>query len=181
MPQFTISIPPGYSIIAGKTQLRKVLRAAGNEIAAKAKASIRQGAATKKRSAKRQSIPGQPPVGRTGNLARGIGVTIWRNGEGVTIKDKARSPRGSGAPYALFLEKGAQGGIGSGKKGVTGRSNKKRGRVRVQIVGKRVLLPRPFIIPALEQVVASGLTDRVREAIINGLEFKRAPRGGKSP
>lgn len=172
-----ITVPPGYTIVAGKQQLRKVLRAAGNEVAAKARSLIRQGAATKKRQAKRASVAGSPPVGRTGNLARNIKVSIRRDGESVSIKDTARSVGGSGAPYALFLEKGAVGGIGSGKKGLKGQRNarKRVGRtsVLVAVTGKRVLAPHPFMYPALEQVVSGGLTDRVRDAVVSGMTFRR--------
>jgi len=168
-----ISIPPGYSIIADKGPLKAVLRAAGAEVAARARALIRSGAATAKRAARRASVAGTPPVGRTGNLARGMKITLWRDGQGVTIKDTARSPRGSGAPYALFLEKGAQGGVG-------GRAPKRnqwkkinRQRIRVSVSGTRILQPHPFMEPALDQVVANNLAVRVRDAVVSGLKFRR--------
>jgi hypothetical protein len=175
---FKINVPPGYTIVAGRGPLGKVLRAAGNEVAAKARQAIRAGAATKKRKAKRAAKAGGPPVGRTGNLARNIKVRVWRKGEGVSIVDTALSAGGSHAPYALFLEKGAVGGISSFKKDVKGRSNqrKKIGRksVMVAIVGRRVLAPHPFMEPALDQVVASGLSGRVRAAVVSGMAFRRA-------
>lgn len=36
---------------------------------------------------------------------------------------------------------------------------------------KRILLPRPFLGPALDQVIAGGLGERVRAAIQSGLKF----------
>ena len=41
---------------------------------------------------------------------------------------------------------------------------------------KRVLLPRPFLGPALDAVIADGLADRVQAAIQSGLKFQRAKR-----
>jgi hypothetical protein len=175
-----ITVPTGYTIVAGKGPLKAVLRAAGNEVAATARALIRTGAATKKRAARRAAAAGGPPVGRTGNLARNIKVRLWRDGEGVTVIDTARSAGGSGAPYALFLEKGAQGGVGSGRKGVKGLRNSwkrvNRKNIRIAIAGKRVLAPHPFMEPALGQVVANGLTNRVRDAVVNGMKFQRGAK-----
>jgi hypothetical protein len=44
---------------------------------------------------------------------------------------------------------------------------------RGAISKKRILLPRPFLGPALDQVIASGLGERVRAAIQSGLKFQR--------
>lgn len=44
---------------------------------------------------------------------------------------------------------------------------------RGAISKKRVLLPRPFLGPALDQVIAGGLAERVRAAIMSGLKFER--------
>ena len=38
---------------------------------------------------------------------------------------------------------------------------------------KRVLLPRPFLGPALDAVIANGLLDRVQAAVMSGLKFLR--------
>lgn len=92
-----ISIPDGVALVAGKKQLTVVMRAVGNEVAQSARASIRAGAATKKRKAKRQSTPGQPPVGRTGLLASSLRVKMSFNGSRVTISDVARTTRRSTA------------------------------------------------------------------------------------
>ena len=47
---------------------------------------------------------------------------------------------------------------------------------RGAISKKRVLLPRPFLGPALDQVIANGLADRVRAAIMSGLKFQRGKK-----
>jgi hypothetical protein len=50
-------------------------------------------------------------------------------------------------------------------------------RMRRGAISKtRVLLPRPFLGPALDQVIANGLADRVRKAIESGLKFERAKK-----
>jgi hypothetical protein len=176
MPLITISIPPGYSIVAGKAQLRKVLRAAGAEVSARARAMIRQGGATKKRTAKRKSVAGQPPVSRSGTLAKSIKVRPWKSGEGVSIRDTAF--------YALFLEKGAKGGGGNthnranillaGERNWRGKLLRSQNRMKRSAISKtRVLLAHPFLVPALDQVVKGGLADRVREAVMSGLAFQK--------
>jgi hypothetical protein len=177
-----ISVPPGYTIVAGKDQVRAVMRGAGNEVAARARAMIRAGGATAKRKAKRQSAAGAPPVSRSGNLARGIKVKLRRDGEGVVIRDIAAAK--DGAFYALFLEKGAKGGGGDTHNkanillaGAIGRNGKiLRGvnRMRRSAVSQtRILAPHPFMEPALDQVVANGLAERVRDAVMSGLKFQR--------
>lgn len=47
---------------------------------------------------------------------------------------------------------------------------------RGAISKKRVFLPRPFLGPALDQVIANGLADRVRKAIESGLKFERGKK-----
>jgi hypothetical protein len=172
-----ITVPPGYTVVWDKSTIGRVLRGVGNEVASFARAAIRAGAATKKRLARRAAKAGGPPVGRTGNLARNIKVTLWRSDLGVTVRDTARSARGSGAPYALFLEKGAQGGVGSGRLGAKGRANQwlRRGRKkpRVSVVGRHILEPHPFMEPAAERAVADDLAGRVRDAMLSGLKFRR--------
>ena len=149
-----IDIPAGYTVVAGKKQLRATLRQAGAEVAAKARAMIRAA------GRKGVSLPGQPPVSRTGLLARSFKVRLWKDGEGVTVRNTAF--------YSLFLEKGAKGGVGSGRKGMKGQRNK-----RGAVVGSRILQPRPVMEPALDAVVSNGLADRVREAVVSGMAFRR--------
>lgn len=41
---------------------------------------------------------------------------------------------------------------------------------------KRVMEPRPFLGPALDAVIAEGLVDRVRDAVMSGLKFQRGKK-----
>lgn len=158
---------PSYAFTVDKSILRKTLRTAGAEVASVARSLIRKS---------QTSTPGQPPANRTGNLASHIVVKMTRNGEGVIIQDTAQSARGSHAPYALFLEDGARGGVGSGKKDVKGKRNVRKrigGKsVLVQAVGSRILAPHPFLSAALDQR-ESSIATRVQAAIVDGVAFKR--------
>ena len=44
---------------------------------------------------------------------------------------------------------------------------------RGAISKKRVLQPRPFLGPALDKVIAGGLAERVRVAVMSGMKFQR--------
>jgi hypothetical protein len=163
MALLNITVPPGWTIRAGKQQLRAVLRGAGAEVVARARALIRAG------SRKHPSLPGQPPRSVTGKLARSGRVRVWQDGEGVTIRFTQF--------YALFLSLGAKGGGGDTSKAASfvnpHNSVGLRRMKRSAISKKRVLLPRPFLGPALDQVIAHGLADRVREAVMSGIKFQR--------
>jgi hypothetical protein len=98
MAALNIRVPPGWTITAGKKQVRAVMSAAGSEVAAKARAMIRAG------SRKGPSKPGEPPHSVSGKLARSIRSRPWKDGEGVTIR--------ASEFYALFLSLGAKGGGG---------------------------------------------------------------------
>jgi len=162
MALLKITVPPGYTIIAGKTQLKAVLRGVGGEVVARARALIRAG------SRKHPSAPGEPPRSVSGKLARSIRARVWKDADGVTIR--------ASEFYALFLSLGARGGGGDTSKvgnfipgGLIGLRRMKRSAIS----RKRILLPRPFLGPALDQVIANGLADRVQAAIMSGMKFQR--------
>jgi hypothetical protein len=173
-----ITISGGYQLVYGKKRLRALMRKAGAEVAALARSLIRQaegggrtyagsGGSNAQRAyqggAYVASSPGGPPVSVTGTLASLIVVKPFKSGEGVAIRDKAF--------YALFLQAGAQGGVGSGRGGGNGERNKtKRGEIFA--VGRRVLLPRPFLSTALDMREAS-LGERIKASIVDDIEFKR--------
>jgi hypothetical protein len=149
---------PSYAFVYDKSQLRKVMRAAGAEVASVARALIRRAT---------QSVPGGPPMNRTGVLARSLKVKSTKSGEGVTVRDAAF--------YALFLEAGAKGGGGSTVAANMLPIGPKRSkpRMKASAVNKtRVLLPHPFLSTALE-MREDSIADRVRDAVQSGLKFQR--------
>jgi hypothetical protein len=162
MMRLNVGIPKGYLIVAGKKEVKSVMRAAGAEIAAKARSLIRQKTGGKLRV----SQPGQPPVSRTGALAASIKVRPWRDGMGVSVRDAAF--------YALFMEAGGSGGGNPGK--LSERvMNPKTGKWKRRKKANKnwVLLPHPFLTTAFEQVANKGLADRVMRAVVDGLKFQR--------
>jgi hypothetical protein len=163
MLRLEVKVPAGWTLVYGKTPLKALMRKAGNEVAARARALIR---AKAPRGKVRASVPGQPPVSRTGTLANSIKASPWRSGEGVTIRDVAF--------YALFLETGAKGGVSPGRRprGFTGKWRGKRNS-RKGVVGSRVLLPRPFLTRALDEVANTSLSQRIVGAVTEGIEFRR--------
>jgi hypothetical protein len=74
----------------------------------------------------------QPPASWTGQLAGSISTRVFRGGDGVLIRDTAY--------YARFLETGAKGGIGSGRKGAKGRRNARQRRGGVATPAERLAL-----------------------------------------
>ena len=174
-----ITLPPQIALDLDPRKVRAVLRSAGSEIAALARRKVRQSTGSGKtydgaeKGKHRASLPGQPPASWTGQLASSISTRVFRGGDGVLIRDTAY--------YARFLEVGARGGIGSGRKGAKGRRNtrQRRGGVAsVLPVGKRVLLPRPFLSAAFDERKDS-IGERVQRAIIDGTKFRRIGAGAK--
>lgn len=145
-------------LIYNKKHLRQTMRTAGAEVAATARALIRNssgggktyrgagGSAAAFRGGYRKglyqaSAPGSAPSSITGTLAKSIRVRPFKSGDGVSIKDAAF--------YALFLEAGAQGG--GGRKGARNVYKQHGGKkIRVAINGIRVLQARPFLSAALD-------------------------------
>src|SRR5690348_15437068 len=104
MFRLEVDIPKGWTLVYGKGPMRALLRKAGQEVAARARSLIR---AKGPGGNERVSTPGQPPVSRTGELARSIKVSLSRSGDAVMIRDIVY--------YALFLEAGAHGGGGASR------------------------------------------------------------------
>jgi hypothetical protein len=175
-----IDIPQRYRMAFDKKNVQAVLRAAGAEIASVARRKIRQAVGGgrvyygKGRGRHQASLPGQPPASWTGELANSIKVRPLKSGDGVLIRDAAF--------YALFLEAGARGGTGSGKRGVRGRRNAVQRRKGVRAVlpaGNRVLAPRPFLSAAAAERSGS-LGPRVQEAIMKDVKFQRISAARKA-
>lgn len=166
-----IQFPEGTPLLTyDKKNLKSLMRKAGAEIAALARALIRRSVGggrvyrgsggSKYRPYKAGSYsassPGQPPVSVTGTLAGSIIARPFKTGDGVAIRDTMF--------YALFLEKGARGG-GPGRRN-------KRTKGSIIANGRRVLEPRPFLTEALDQR-SSSLESRIKDAVLKDIEFKR--------
>ena len=154
---------PAAALVVDRAELRQVLRAAGQEVAAVARSLIRKSAGTR---GKHPSAPGEPPASRTGALASGISVRSIRGGEGVRIVDRQF--------YSRFLETGAKGGGGNTAASGNFRFAKSgRRRMRKGAVNRtRVMEPRPFLSRAADEREAS-IRDRVIEAIAKGIKFQK--------
>jgi alkaline phosphatase len=138
---------PAYTLMYEKTDLKKTIRAAAQEVAAEARRLIR--------GQTPPSQPGQPPANRTGNLAREIAVRTGRDTEtGVSMKIT------DSAKYATALETGAKGGGG-----IKGNRNK-RGKPSTI----RVLEARPFLETALKNK-SDSISSRVEASLKNGIKF----------
>ncbi|WP_040508312.1 hypothetical protein [Gluconobacter morbifer] len=160
-----------------KKALKASLMVAGREVAKQARSDIRKsigtgrvyrgpgGSAARyrggyKKGLHQASSPGQSPTSITGTLSRSIKVRAFRSGEGVSIRDTAF--------YALFLEKGAQGGgrLSSGGKRIRGKSG---------IGTIRRLEPRPFLTRALGESEES-IEPRLEAAARAGIRMVRKKR-----
>jgi hypothetical protein len=161
-----VTIPAGLTLVYGKGPLRALLRKAGAEVAARAKALIAQRSRGKN---KRTSAPGMPPISRTGTLANSIKVRPFRDGDGVSIRDVAF--------YALFLESGTHGGKSPGRRGGKGLRNPRTkfgGKsIRTAIVGTRNVPPHPFLSRALSDVTGADLERRIQDSVTQGVAFRR--------
>ena len=143
------------AIVFEKKQLRKVLRAAGNEVANAARALIRGAVRVAgPRGGRGASAPGSAPASRSGLLLNSIGVKVWPSGEGVSVRDSA--------PYALALEAGAA-------RYAVGHKRVHRKRVVVGPNGLR-MQPRPFLSAALDSRAAS-LLPRMQTAVEQDLKL----------
>jgi hypothetical protein len=181
MIRLHVDVPKGWTVVLDKSELRALMRAVGNEVAARARSLIRQGSKGKNR---RQSAAGTPPVSRTGTLAGSIRVRMSRDGLSAHVADQAKSK--GDAFYALFLEAGAHGGGGNTSNkanilpagGIYGR-NRVRGANRMKasaISRTRVMLPHPFLTRALDDVANASLNERVKRAVLSGMKFERATK-----
>ena len=173
---------PNAQLRLDKKEVRRVMRKAGQEIAALAKAEMRAskgGRVYYKQGSRVASAPGDAPAVQTKRLMQSIKVRPFKSGLGVAVRATEF--------YALFLESGAEGGSPRGggtssdgkRLGVRNKYAKRGGkRVKVATVGKRVLLPRPYLSRALA-ARERGLAERVGRAIEHGIAFEKLPAGRK--
>lgn len=151
-----------YVLNFDKKQLKKVIRQAGRETVAIAKKLIRNTQKVRKKDGRTVSLPGEAPAVQTGALLADFKVKTSRNGGSVLVADNAH--------YALYQEKGAVGG--GGRKGNRNKiSRKGRKRTILEVSTRRVLEPRPYLFPALEQETV-GLSERIEKAVLLGINLK---------
>jgi hypothetical protein len=163
---------PAYTLSYDRAELRKVLRSAGAEVAALARAMIRKASGGGRRYSKpgggrySASQPGNPPVSRTRTLVSSIRVQTRLKGLSVRVIDAAF--------YSRFLETGAVGGGGAkGQRNIRRRRGGRRGKyVLLQVIGRRHMEPRPFLTAAMA-AKGDSISVRVRDAVIQGIAFKR--------
>lgn len=180
MMRVEITVQPG-RLELDKRLLKQTMRAAGNEVAAAARAMVRGSSGGGRGyfyQGKRYtaSAPGQAPVSRSGQLAGGFKVSVYKSGEGFAVRDRVF--------YAKMLEGGAKGGGGNARGGNIwragtriGSSRRIRGANRMKtsaINRNRVLQPRPFLSQALLERRES-LTQRIVTSINSGMKFQRLP------
>lgn len=169
--KLTVGVSGSALLVYEKKTLKKVMRQAGSEVAAVARSLIERGSGSgrvyiRKGRRYQASRPGAAPVKLSGNLRRGIKVSVFKSGEGVAVRDKEF--------YARFLEAGAKGG-GKGKA-----SRNKLGlrglltlsRSRTVTTTSRILLPRPFLTKALD-MRRDSIAQRIRDAVERDVQFVR--------
>lgn len=156
-----------------KSGVRKLMRAAGNDVKNKTARLINQSQGGGKTyfgpaGRYRASSPGSPPVRVSGDLRASLKTYVFKTGEGFAVRARQF--------YALFLETGAKGGGNPGTRAVrpvnrrTGRHMRAKG-----VYTRRVLEPRPF----LDRVMAEQtkeLDRRVRAALTGGMTWKETKR-----
>jgi HK97 gp10 family phage protein len=142
---------PSVVLTSDRKDVKKALRAAGNEVAAIARKLIKSS----------QGGPGSPPQNKTGALAASMRARVNSEGTSVQITAAGNGKKGKDF-YALILENG---GTGSKKKG----GKDKRGRD----VSGWSMKPHPFLSTAVEKVGGDeALGQRLTDAIVNGISLK---------
>jgi hypothetical protein len=160
------------TVALDKRELRKVMRAAGNDVKSKTARLINasQGGGRTyfgPAGRYRASSPGSPPVRVSGDLRSSLKTYVFKSAEGFAVRAREF--------YALFLEVGARGG----KPGSRRRRSDHRGlsesvrSARARARGEnRVLEPRPFLDLVMARE-ANELDRRVRAALEHALTWKQ--------
>ncbi len=166
-----IRVDTGYLLTWDKKAAKQTYRRAAAELLAAARQKIRKGSGTGRRyyldggGRYVASAPGQPPASLTGALRRSGKASAFKSGAGFAVRFAAF--------YAVMLEGGARGGIGS-RLGKAGSVRNRRGVV----AGSRVLEPRPFLTAALQER-GQSIESRIKDAIMDGIEFRRQKASDK--
>jgi hypothetical protein len=162
-------------VMLDKSEMKKLMRGAGNEVKTKTARLINAasggGRLTYYRGNRsgtyRASMPGDPPVRASGALRSSLRVYPFKSGDGFAVRARQF--------YALFLEVGARGGGnpfgGRPEAAAASRGQRRRHRARGRY-NERVLEPRPFLDRVMEQEEPS-IERRMRAAFEKGLTWKQ--------
>lgn len=158
-----------------KTGMKKLMRAAGGEVARKTRRLIAQSTGSGRTyrggggagyrggyraGHYRASAPGSPPVRVTGTLYRSIRTYPYRSGDGFAVRARA--------VHASFLEIGATGGGNPGRRAIAARGGRRRTARRYTV---RRLEPRPFLGRVMREEQAR-LERRLHAAFEVGLSWR---------
>jgi hypothetical protein len=179
MSDLKLTVTHWGEIALDKRELRKLMRAAGNDVKNKTGRLINQSngggrnypkhGPTQYRPAApayRASAPGQPPVAPTRALRGSLKTYVYKSGEGFAVRARQF--------YALFLEVGAYGGkpgsrlLRKDRRSLSASARASRARGRGE---SRVMEPRPFLDRVMAQE-AGELNRRIGAALQNGLTWK---------
>jgi hypothetical protein len=172
MSDLKLTVTHWGEIALDKRELRKVMRAAGNDVRSKTSRLIASSQGEGRTyygpaGRYRASSPGSPPVRVSGALRASLRTYVFKSAEGFAVRAREF--------YALFLEVGARGGKpGSGRARRTHRRMTVADRsARALAHGQiRVLEPRPFLDRVMAQQ-GPELDRRVRAALEKGLTWKQ--------
>lgn len=171
MSDLKLTVTHWGEIALDKRELRKLMRAAGNDVKNKTGRLINQsdgGGRVYSRpgggGAYRASTAGNPPIRRSGALRGSLKAYVFKSAEGFAVRARQF--------YALFLEVGARGGGNPGSRAVKPINRRTGRRMRAKgVYTARVLEPRPFLDRVMAQE-AGELNRRVGAALQNGLTWK---------
>lgn len=169
MSDLKLTVTHWGEVVLDKRELRKLMRAAGNDVKNKTGRLINQsdGGGRSYFAAGRRyraSVPGAPPVRVSGDLRSSLRTYVFKSAEGFAVRARQF--------YALFLEVGARGGGNPGSRAVKPINRRTGRRMRAKgVYTARVLEPRPFLDRVMAQE-AGELNRRVGAALQNGLTWK---------
>lgn len=178
MSDLKITVSSWGDVLLDTREMKKLMRAAGNEVKTKTARLINAtdggGRRTHYRGDRegyyRASMPGDPPVRSSGALRASLKTYAFKSGEGFAVRARQF--------YALFLEAGARGGGNpyGGQRAASAawraRTNRKRARGRYTT---RILEPRPFLDRVMAQEEPE-IERRMRDAFDHALTWKETKR-----
>ena len=170
MSDLKLTVSHWGTVALDKRELRKLMRAAGNDVKGKTSRLINKsqgggrsyfGPAGRYRA----SSPGSPPVRVSGDLRSSLRTYAFKSGEGFAVRARVA--------YATPLEAGAFGGApGSSKRREHRKMSAPIRKARAKARGEgREMEPRPFLDRVMTQE-APELDRRVRKALEGALTWK---------